>query len=115
MAWAVKTPEGEVRLMDLPLEVLDKIEHETDMRWTDILVAPAASARCALAVYAAACEQTGAEPEQLTPARLVDDELFFRAEDDLPESYQDGIPKAEGEALTSGSSGAPNDTDGPQK
>ncbi|MEZ5350975.1 MAG: hypothetical protein R2714_17520 [Microthrixaceae bacterium] len=39
--------------------MLDKIEHETDMRWTDILVAPAASAVCAT-VYAAACEQTTA-------------------------------------------------------
>lgn len=33
--------------------------------------------------------------------------------DDLPDVYVDGLPKAEGEASTSGSSGEPADSDGP--
>lgn len=95
--------------------MLDGIERETEMRWTDILVAPAASARCRSPCTPRRASRPALNLSSITPARLVDDELFFRAEDDLPESYQDGIPKAEGEAPTSGSSGAPNDTDGPQK
>jgi hypothetical protein len=35
------------------------------------------------------------------------------AEDDLPDVYENGLPKAEGEPATTGSSGAPNDSDGP--
>lgn len=33
--------------------------------------------------------------------------------DDLPDVYQDGLPKAEGEDSTNGSSGEPDDSDGP--
>lgn len=115
MPWAVNTPGGQVRLMDLPLEVLGQIEVDTGTKWTDVLMAPAGSIKCALAVYAAACAQTESDPEQLTAARFVEDEVFTRVADDLPETYKDGLPKAEGEPPTSGSSGAPESTAGRRK
>ena len=115
MPWAVNTPDGQVRLTDLPFEVLDKIETETGLKWTEVIIAPASSAKCALAVYAAACERTGSEPAELTPGMLVNDNILERVEDDLPEVYADGIPKAQDETPTSGSSGAPKSTGGRRK
>lgn len=114
MPWAVNTPKGQVQLMDLPLEVLGQVESDTGTRWTDILLAPASSIACAQAVYAVACKQTDSEPEPLTARRLVEDDIFERVADDLPEVYEGGLPKAEGEVETSGSSTAPESTDGPQ-
>lgn len=113
MPFAVNTPNGQVHLMDLPLEVLDRLEGETGMRWTEIILAPASSAKCAIAVYQVACEQTGSEPEQLSPRKLIDDNVIENVPDDLPEMYEDGVPKAGGAESTGGSSGEPNDMDGP--
>ena len=114
MPWAVNTPKGQVRLMDLPLEVLASLEEDTDTKWTTILTTPAVSMRCAIAVYNAACGRLEAEPDELTAAQFVDGKVFEQVEDDAPDQFEDGIPKAEAETPTDGSSGVPSDTDGPQ-
>jgi hypothetical protein len=54
-------------------------------------------------VYRIACEHAGAVPEELTPQRLVDDPpIFEMVEDDLPEVYEGGVPKSEGDPETTG-------------
>lgn len=115
--FAVNTPGGQVRLADLPLEVLDGLETETGRRWTELLMSPAATAKSALAVYAAACRENGSEPEKLTPRRLIaeDQSVFEMVDEDMPTVFEDGLPKAGDEAPTSGSSGAPSDGAGPRK
>lgn len=103
--FAVNTPKGQVRLMDLPLDRFAVIEAEAGQRWIDVIGAPASTAKGALAVYRVACEHVDAEPEVLTPQRLVDDPPIFElVDDDLPEVYEGGIPKSEGDPETTGSS-----------
>lgn len=115
MPWAVNTPKGQVRLMDLPLEVLASLEESTDTKWTTILTTPAVSMRCAIAVYQTACQQNGSEPADLTAAEFVDGKVFEVVDDDLPTTYDEGLPKAEDEAPTDSSSGEQSDSAGPQK
>ena len=115
MPWAVNTPKGQVRLMDLPLEVLAELEESTDTKWTTLLTTPAVTMRCAIAVYQTACKQVDAEPEQLTAAQFVDGKVFETVEDDLPTTFDEGLPKVEGGEPTGSSSGQPNDTGGPRK
>lgn len=114
MAWAINTPDGgQVRLTDLPLAVLGEIEAETETKWLDVITAPAQSIPVVTATYRAACAHVGVEPQELTAAEYIDS-VLERVDDDMPTTYGEGIPKAEGGPQTSGSSGAPNDTGGPQ-
>ena len=107
MSFAVKVPGGEqVILEDLPLELLSKIETEGGVRWPTVLVAPATSAKCALAAYKVACEHAGVTPADLTARVILAGDVFVEVEDDLPTEYEEGIPKAEDDPTTSGSSTA---------
>jgi large subunit ribosomal protein L30 len=54
-------------------------------------------------------EDTPADP--ITPKIVV--AAFNWLDDDLPETFQGGLPKAEDDPGTPGSSGAPSDTTGP--
>lgn len=113
MPFAVNTPGGQVRLMDLPLDAFCRIEEETDKRWIDVIVAPAMSAKCALAVYRIACEHLDCEPEPLTPSMLVGESpIFEMVDDDLPDVFEGGIPKSEDAQATTGSSTAPRRSSG---
>jgi len=99
--------------MDLPLEAFGRIEDETDQRWIDVIVAPAMSAKVAMVVYRIACEHVGAEPEALTPAKLIGDTpVFEMVDDDLPDTFEGGIPKSADDPATTGSSGAPESSTG---
>jgi hypothetical protein len=107
MEFAVNTPGGQVRLADLPLEVLSQLEEETGRRWVELILSPAYSAATAIAVYKAACAHNGSEPQPLTPRRLIEgigggEAIFEQVEDDLPTLYEEGLPKAEDETSTSG-------------
>lgn len=92
MPLAVNTPGGQVQLMDLPFEVLEKLEAETDRRWSQLVLSPAMSARSAMAVYRECCAIKGCEPLTLTPRMIASDEVFVEVPDDLPTTYTDGIP-----------------------
>lgn len=113
MAFAVNTPAGQVRLEDLPLEVLEDVEAQTGQDWPTMIFAPASSAKVANALYKAVCAHRGCEPEQLTPKSLLNG-LYEKVDDDVPTLFEDGIPKAADEEPTPGSSGAPDGSDGPQ-
>lgn len=113
MAFAVNTPKGQVRLMDLPLDVFCRIEDETGLRYVDVLLGPASTAKTATVVYRIACERTESEPEELTPAMLIADPPVFQlVDDDLPEVYEGGLPKSAAGQGTTGLSTAPDDSTG---
>ncbi|MGB0890544.1 MAG: hypothetical protein ACPGWS_09695 [Solirubrobacterales bacterium] len=115
MSFAVIVPGGEqVILEDLPLELLAEIEKDGGTRWPTVLAAPASSAMSALAAYKVACKHAGVEPEDMTARRILEGEVFVQVDDDLPTLFEDGLPKAEDDPTTSGSSTASTDTDGPQ-
>jgi len=118
MPFAVNTPGGQVRLMDLPFTAFEGIEAETGAQWHDIVLAPARTAKTARVVYRAACESNGSTPLELTPAMISREEspIFELVPDDQPVSHDPntGLPNSEGAQPTSGSSGAPGDSDGPQ-
>lgn len=112
--WAVTTPKGQVRLGDLPLEVIVQLESDLETEWWQIAAHPFRQARMASYVYTAACEHIGCPPAALKMRDIV--EVFNQVEEDLPDVFESGIPKAAAaeEPLTLGSSGAPNDSTGPQ-
>jgi len=112
--FAVKVPGGgEVILQDLPLELLAEIEADGGTRWPTVLAAPASSAKAANAAYKVACKHAGVTPENLTARMILEGDVFYEVADDLPTEFEDGFPKAEDGELTSGSSTATNDGDGP--
>ena len=105
MPFAVNTPGGQVQLMDLPLEVLEKLEADTGRRWAQLLTTPGWDAKSIRCIYAACCAQKGVDPLPLTPRSLTgDDAVIVEVPDDMPTSYTDGLPdpKAEGETPTPG-------------
>lgn len=112
--WAVTTPGGQVRIGDLPLDVVCQLEGDTETEWWQIAAHPYRSAKVAKAVYLACCAHVGCEPAALTLRDIT--ETFETVEEDLPTLYEGGIPKADSEdaAPTPGSSGQPSPTAGHQ-
>jgi hypothetical protein len=110
--WAVNTPKGQVRLGDLPLDTLVDLEEQTGDEWWNIAAHPFRKAKTARCVYRAACDFIRCDPADLTLRDLV--ETFEQVEEDLPNVYEGGIPKAEpvDDSGTPGSSGEPSGTDG---
>lgn len=108
--WAVNTPEGQVRVADLTFEALETVEAHCGEPWYVVCAHPYRTAKAATAVYAAACASNGSTPEPISP-RMIET-LFVKVSEDMPDMYEAGIPKAEGEALTSGSAGAPSGSGG---
>lgn len=114
MPFAVTTPAGHVvRLDDVPLSDLTRIAKEAELdTWAALLTAPLRDGAAAEAVYRHCCTTAGdTPPDPITPKVVV--AAFNWVEDDLPDTFQGGLPKAEAEQETSGSSGAPSDTTGP--
>lgn len=114
MPFAVTTPAGHVvRLDDVPLSDLTKIAKDAGLdTWAVLLTAPLRDGAAAEAVYRWCCTSVkDTPPDPITPKVVV--AAFNWVEDDLPDTFQGGLPKAEGEQETSGSSGVPSDTTGP--
>jgi hypothetical protein len=114
MPFAVTTPAGHVvRLDDVPLSDLTNIAKEAELdTWAKLLTEPLRDGAAAEAVYRYCCDTTGdTPPEKITPKLVV--AAFNWVEDDLPDTFQGGLPKAGDDQATSGSSGAPSDTTGP--
>jgi hypothetical protein len=114
MPFAVTTPGGHVvRLDDVPLSDLDRIAKDAGLdTWAELLTAPLRNGASAEALYRYCCDTAkDTPPDPITPNVVV--AAFNWADDDLPETFQGGLPKAEDDPETSGSSGAPSDTAGP--
>lgn len=116
MTYAVLTPDGEqVPLLDLPLTVLEEIEQQSGQTWIYVQTQPAATIKSALAVYRGVCKWKGIEPDpDLTADDLLSQRIIKPIESDLPDYYEEGLPKAEGDPPTSGSSGEQSSSDGHQ-
>ena len=115
MPFAVTTPAGHVvRLDDVPLSDLTRIAKECEVdTWAKFMTEPIRNGAAAEALYLLACERTNdTPPESITPRVVI--EAFEWVDDDLPDTFEGGLPLAEEEAKTSGSSGAPSDSSGPQ-
>ena len=96
MPFAVTTPAGHVvRLDDVPLSDLTNIAKEAELdTWAKLLTEPLRDGAAAEAVYRYCCTTTGdTPPEKITPKLVV--AAFNWVEDDLPDTFQGGLPKAE--------------------
>jgi hypothetical protein len=114
MPFAVTTPAGHVvRLDDVPLSDLDRIAKDAGLdTWAALLTAPLRDGAAAEAVYRFCCASVEDKPaDPITPKIVV--AAFNWLDDDLPETFQGGLPKAEDDPATSGSSGVPNGSTGP--
>jgi hypothetical protein len=114
MPFAVTTPEGNVvRLDDVPLEDLGKIADEAGMEsWSDVMFGPLRNWKAALGIYRYCFDlHKETAPEKPTVADIQ--AAFEWVRDDLPDSFEGGVPKAEDDPMTPGSPGVPSDSDGP--
>lgn len=95
--WGITTPSGQVRLDDIPIEVLEGIAKANGGdSWHDLAAAPGANAAAAVALLAHCYTLTGDEPlpsEKVTPRLLLS--ALEIVPDDLPDTFEGGIPKAE--------------------
>lgn len=114
MPFAVTTPAGHVvRLDDVPLSDLQKIVEEAGLdSWVLLVTEPARNAVAVESLYRYCCEISGDAPPERITAKVIGEAVSF-VSDDLPDTYQGGLPKAEDDPATSGSSGAPSDSTGP--
>lgn len=114
MPFAVTTPGGHVvRLDDVPLADLHKIATDAGLdTWAKMMTEPLRNGAAAEAVYRHACTISDDTPPEKITAKVVI-EAFEWVADDLPDTFEGGLPKAEDEQMTSGLSGAPSDTTGP--
>jgi hypothetical protein len=104
-----------VNVDDLPLEVWHDIATAADTGWWNVNAAPAIYPLGAIALLAACAKHVGEEPPPsgyLTAGNILN--VFEKIPDDLPGSFEDGIPKAEAGPGTTSSSGVSESSAGPQ-
>lgn len=98
----VHLPDGAVvNADDLPFEMWDDIAAKAGVPWYNVAAAPAINPAGAVALLAACCRHVGQEPPPsgwLTAGNVL--KVFQQAEEDLPGSYQDGLPKPEDDPAT---------------
>lgn len=115
MAFVCHLPDGAVvNVDDLPFEEWDVIATKAGAPWYEVYGAPVANPAGAVALVAACARYVGQEPPSagwLTAGNVL--KVFQRVDEDLPGSYEDGIPKPGGDQGTTTSSGSPTDTAGP--
>ena len=95
---AIVVPSGQVVRLETDLEFGDivKIAEKHGLNWLYLLATPELGTGVALAdLYALACRTAGVPvPERLTARMILD--AVKDVDDDLPEEYVDGFPKADG-------------------
>ena len=101
-SWVCTTPSGrQVRVEHLPLEAYERIFDATGIHWFEVSGAPLRHEKAGRLLYGECCLSVGDEPAPLTLRGFVD---AFDAlpEDDLPDTFTDGVPdpKADGPATT---------------
>lgn len=95
----VEVPGGAtVKLADLPIGVIGDAARAGDLGWVDVYQAPLRDDRAAEALYRACCQHAQVDPpETLTPTVLIE-AFTLDVKDDLPTSFEDGLPKEGDEA-----------------
>jgi hypothetical protein len=94
-----EVPGGaKVKLADLSIGVIGDAAREGELGWVDVYQAPLRDDRAAQALYRACCAHAEVDPpETLTPGVLIE-AFSLDVKDDLPTTFQDGLPKEAGEA-----------------
>lgn len=113
--WQVRTPSGrEFIVDDFSIDELNRIAESTGTQWWALMRTPYLTGAGVKALYEHACALAGDEvPDPLTGRHL--DAAFEQIDDDLPEEYEDGIPKAGDAQVMPPSSGAPDSSGGRRK
>lgn len=117
MGWKLTAGDTSFTDGDPSIDQWGRIERLTGESW--LAVNPIRFMHHAAAVYAVL---TGSDipsgKVDIVGAKVViGDRIWFEVYDDgdeLPDEYENGIPPEGGDPTTSGSSGAPDDSDGPQ-
>ncbi|HRB03049.1 MAG TPA: hypothetical protein PLP26_06765 [Ilumatobacteraceae bacterium] len=110
--WQVRTPSGRDFVVDdFAIDVLNLIAESADTQWWALMRTPHLTGAGVKDLYLHACALAGDEvPDPLT-GRILD-AAFTQVDDDLPDEFEDGLPKAEADQETTSSSGSQTDTDG---
>lgn len=100
---------------DLTLDEFGLIEEELGATWVRFNpLMSSKHARAALVAFVGRSVGSDEAAKKVGALSLKEAVACFEVvTDDLPEMYEDGIPKAEGATATDGSSPAPPDSDGP--
>lgn len=100
MAWACRIDGHVIRLDDLPIDLVDRVAKQTGVHWFELVgVSPAKDLVAAQQLLVAVAERAGLTPPAgLTVRQLL--ESFDQVEDDLPDVWEDGNPKAEAGTTT---------------
>lgn len=96
LVWAVKIGEKTIQVRDLPLRVLDEIARDCEASAAYICALPQYDLRVAERLLAAAAAQLGVDgpdPEKLTGRDILGSKYFVQEKNDLPEEYEDGVPR----------------------
>lgn len=100
MPFVVTLGDKQLRLDDLAADELQVIADKHGIKsWVDIVTAPASNGNVATElVRLAAVKLDVKAPDAITGRVILD--VFDYVPDDLPDEYEEGLPKAEAEAET---------------
>lgn len=114
LTWGFSYDGHRVAICDLPAELVADVARNGGVSWTDLIDRhPATDLATGLALAQRIATHLGFTlPDPLTPRHLL--EMFVRMDIDMPDVYEEGIPKAEAATSTGGSSGRPRRSAGPR-
>lgn len=100
MPFVVNLEGKQLRLDDLTSDDLQTIADKHGIKsWVDIVTAPASNGKVASELIRLAASTLDVKaPEAITGRVILD--VFDFVPDDLPDEYEEGLPKAEAEAET---------------
>lgn len=101
--WACKVGDRFVRLSDLPISDLGRIAKDSELvSWTVLVQHPVIDAAAAEGLVRYCYESVGeTAPEKITGRMVVD--MFERIPEDLPTTFEGGLPKEGPDQTTPGS------------
>lgn len=87
--------EQRVNFDDLPMTLWAEVAQETGVPWSEVYWAPAASATAGPLLLKKIAAFAGLDPPEPITARVLFDAWDYVAKDDLPASFEDGLPSPE--------------------
>jgi hypothetical protein len=99
--WKATVDGKSMFLFDLPIEEVDEIATRHGVAWLSIIDRPFQTAKVAGDLVEVVAKKLGVAMPVLSSVRVLYG-IFDLAEDDLPGSYEDGIPKTPSGPETTG-------------
>lgn len=100
-----------VRFDDLTPAAWEAVEDGSGVSWSEVYVAPLRKLSAALLLVAECvkvaepdCPDPTVKANELGSSLRALSDMFIEVDEDLPHTFQDGVPKAEGEPSTDSSS-----------